>query len=70
MIEFANSLDSLLEFLIIIQPAAHRGNLFLVKAELSGASSGIANGEDPGRMALATGTFWTTAAVANEAVKE
>ena len=70
VIELANSLDSLLESLIITQPAAYLGHLFVAEAKLSRASCGITNGEDPGWMTFAAGTFRTTAPVADEAVEE
>ena len=39
MIELANALDRLLQFLIIVQPAAYSGNPFTPHAELTRASS-------------------------------
>ena len=53
MIEFADRLDRLLEFLIIGEPLAHLGNPLAAQAELPRASTRIAHGENRQRMPFA-----------------
>ena len=57
MIEFANGFESLLEPLIIAQPAPHLGNSFAAQAELARAPARIAHGENRERMTFAARAF-------------
>lgn len=49
MVDLADRLDRLLQFLIIIQPTANLGNPFATHTDLPGASAGVAHrqNEDP-----------------------
>src|SRR6266853_3653554 len=46
VVDFANGLDRLLQFLIILQPAAHFGNALAAQAELLCVPTRVAHGED------------------------
>jgi hypothetical protein len=46
MVELADDLDGVLQFLVIAEPAAHLRNLLTAQAELAGASTGIADGQN------------------------
>src|SRR6266436_675292 len=57
MIDFANGFESLLEPLIIAQPAPHLGNSFAAQAELARAPARIAHGENRERVPFAARAF-------------
>jgi hypothetical protein len=57
MIEFADGLDRLLEFLIIGQPAAHLGNPLAAHAELTRAVARIRHGQHENVVAF-TARIW------------
>ena len=57
MIELANALDRLLQFLIIVQPAAYLGNPFTPHAELTRASSWIGHSQNKHLMPFAACAF-------------
>jgi len=70
MVQLADGFQLLLELVVVIQPAAHLGDLFAAEAELARASAGIADGEDRQRMAFAAGTLGATAGVADGTLQE
>ena len=57
MIQLADSLDGVLQLLVVAQPLAHLGNLVAMDAELLGAAAGIADGENCLRMSFTTGAL-------------
>src|SRR5271169_2608573 len=71
VVELANDLDRLLQFLIIAQPAAHLGNPPAAQAELARAPARVAHGENRERMAFAAGAFCASpGVVADGALKQ
>src|ERR1700751_1781664 len=63
MIELANAIDRLLQFLIIVQPAAYLGNPFTPHAELTRASSWIGHSQNKHLMPFAACAFGAVFAV-------
>src|ERR1700731_3353580 len=57
MIELANSLDRLLEFLVIAQPAANLGNPFATHAKLPSASTRVAHRQNEDLVSFAARAF-------------
>src|ERR1700704_4218336 len=70
MIEFANGLDRLLQFLIIAQPAADLGNPLAPHAELTRALSRIGYRQHENPMAFAARAFRTVFGVSNCALQQ
>ena len=56
--------------MVIAQPLADRGYLLSGEADLSGASAGIADGQDPDEMAGALGADGTAGAMADMAMEQ
>ena len=65
-----NALDRLLQFLIIVQPAAYLGNPFTPHAELTRASSWIGHSQNKHLMPFAAGAFGAVFAVADRALQQ
>ena len=65
MVEFADRLERLLQPVIIAQPAAHLANLRAAQAELAGASTRIADGQNRKRMPVAASTGRAAAGMAH-----
>src|SRR6202035_5259551 len=70
MIEFANRLDRLLQFLIIAQPAAYLGNPLATHAELTRAWSRIGHRQHENPMAFAARAFRTVLGVSDSALQQ
>src|ERR1700704_4259961 len=70
MIEFANSLDCLLQFLIIAQPAAYLVNPLATHAELTRALSRIGHRQHENLMAFAARAFRTVFRVSNRTLQQ
>src|SRR5580658_10826693 len=70
MIELANSLDRLLQFPIIAQPAAHLGNPLAAYAELTRAAPRISHRQHENLMAFAARAFRTVFGVSNCALQQ
>src|SRR5258708_24503973 len=70
MIEFANSLYCLLQFLIIAQPATYLGNPLAPHAELTRALSRIGDRQPENPMAFAARAFRTVFGVSDSALQQ
>src|ERR1035438_81190 len=70
VVEFADSFQSGLEFAVVAQPLLDQRLLFGGEADLLGAPTGIADGQNPDEMAFATGTDGATGAMANAATQQ
>ena len=63
MIQLADGFDIRLQFLIVLQPLAHLRDLFAMHAELAGAATGIADGQNGLRMSFTAGALGAPAGV-------
>src|ERR1019366_5457392 len=70
VVEFADTLQGGLEFLIIAQPLLDEGLLFGGEADLLVASTGIADGQHPDEMALTASTYGAAGAMADAAAEQ
>src|SRR5439155_6628368 len=66
VVELADRLDGLFELLVVAQPPPHLVGLLCPQAELPRLAAGIADSQHRHRMALATGTLGTSAAMPDE----
>ena len=57
MIELADFLEGLFEFLVVFEPAPHFRHEFAAQAELARAATGIGDGENGKRMAFTAGAL-------------
>ncbi len=58
MIQLADGLDRTLQLLVVAQPLAHLRNLLAVDAELLGAATGIADGQNWLGMSFTPRALW------------
>ena len=70
MIELANALDRLLQFLIIVQPAAHLGNPFTPHAELTRVSPWIGHSQNKHLMPFAACALGAVFGVVDRALQQ
>ena len=70
MIDLANGFQLGLELLVIVQPLGDLWFEFGADGELFGATTGVADGKDIGRMAVAESTLLATLFVANGAMEQ
>jgi hypothetical protein len=70
MIEFADSLDRLLQFLVIAQPAAHLINALAPHAELARASARVGHSQDKHLMPFAARAFRAIFAVPDRTLQQ
>src|SRR5579871_1156510 len=70
MIEFANGLDRLLQFLVIGKPAAHFLNPLAAHADLTRASAGIGHRQHEDLVAFAARAFRASRAVTDRALQQ
>jgi hypothetical protein len=70
VVELADALQGGLEFLVIAQPLLDEGLLFGGETDLLGAPAGIADGQNPDKVAFAVGADSATGAMANAASKQ
>ena len=70
MVEFTDALQGGLEFAVIAQPLLDEGLLFGREADLLGASTGVADGQYPDRVALTASTDGAAGAMADAAVEQ
>src|SRR4029077_10581414 len=70
MIELANALNRLLQFPIIVQPAAYLGNPFTPHAELTRASSWIGHSQNKHLMPFAACVFGAVFAVVDRTLQQ
>src|SRR5262245_5274848 len=70
VIELADRLDRLLQFLVVVQPAAHLGNALAAHTELAHAAAPIAHREDIYLVSFAARAFGAAALMTNGALKQ
>jgi hypothetical protein len=69
MVELADRLGRLPQPVIIAEPAADLRNLLAAQAELAGAAAGVADGQNPQRVAIAAGVDRAAAGVAHRSAR-
>ena len=70
LVQLADALQGVLELVVVVQPLFRQRFLFGGKADLFGATAGIADGQDPDQMAGALGAHVAAAAVADATVQQ
>src|ERR1700690_2529104 len=70
LVQLADTLQSGLELVVVVQPFFSQQFLFGRKADLFGAAAGIADGQDPDQMARTLRAHGAAAAMADAAVKQ
>src|ERR1700687_6059744 len=70
VVEFTDTLQGGLEFLVIAQPLLDQGLLFGREADLLVTPAGVADGQHPDEMALTTSTDGAAGAMADTAVEQ
>ena len=70
VVEFTDALQGGLQLLVVAQPLLDEGLLFGREADLLGASTGVADGQYPDRVALTASTDGAAGAMADAAVEQ
>jgi len=70
MIEFANSLDRLVELPVIARKATNLGNAFATHAQLSGTPTAVAHRQDEDPMPFAARAFRAVFAVPDSTLQQ
>ena len=70
MIQLADCLNRFLQLLVIAQPLAHLRNLLAVDAELPGAATRIADGQNGLRMSFTAGALGASAGMTGGALDQ
>ena len=70
VVQLADPLQGGFEFAVVAEPLLDHGFLFGAEADLLGASTGIADGEDPDEVAFAGGAGGAAGAMADAAAEQ
>ena len=70
VVQFADPFQGGFEFAVVAEPLLNHGFLFGAEADLLGASTGIADGEDPDEVAFAGGAGGATGAMTDAAAEQ